>query len=76
MNGKKPVKKLPYPAPMKRVDHIQLAIKANKKLVETSVTASASRLNVQLLTEIRTHTGKLKLHNYVPSSRISQSFVS
>lgn len=45
MNGKKPVKKLPYPAPMKGVDHIQLAIKANKKLVETSVTASTSRLN-------------------------------
>lgn len=45
MNGKKPVKKLPYPAPMKRADLIQLAIKANKKLVETSVTASTSRLN-------------------------------
>jgi len=30
----------------------------------------------QLLTEIRTHTGKLKLDNYVPSIRMSQSFVS
>lgn len=45
MKGKKPFKKLPYPAPLKRVDLIQLAIKANKKLVETSVTTSTSRLN-------------------------------
>ena len=45
MNGKNPFKKLPYPAPMKRVDLVRLAIKANKKLVETSVTTSTSRLN-------------------------------
>ena len=75
MNGKKQVKKLPYPEPMKRVDHIQLAIKANKE-ADRDLSDCLDQSTKQLLTEIRTHTGKLKLHNYVPSIRISQSFLS